>query len=92
MTKDEFIKKISNKLSYSYDREQTVKEIISEIDNLTYQESNLPISKETKVELLERLLESRFPFEKTRADIDRLVENSNEEYIKILTRSIKQNK
>lgn len=92
MTKDEFIKKISNKLSYSYDRVQTVKEIISEIDNLTYQESNRPISKETKVELLEGLLHSRFPFEKTRANIGRLVENSNEEYIKILTRSIEKNK
>lgn len=92
MTKDEFVKKVSSKLSHSYDKVQTVKEIILEIDNLTYQETNLPISKETKVELLEGLLISRFPFEKTKANIGRLVENSNEEYIKILTRSIEKNK
>lgn len=92
MTKDEFIKKAKTKLSTSFNKTETIKEIIKEIDGLTYQETNNPISKKLKVEISEEILWSRFPSEKTRTNMPRLIENSNEEYLKILIRSIERNK
>lgn len=92
MTKIEFIKNASTKISNSKNKILTTQNIISEIDSLTYENTNLPISKETKVELLEGIIKIIFPHGRTISETNTLLENSNEEYIKILTKSIRENK
>lgn len=86
MTIQDCILKYSKKISESRYKEQTTLEILNEINILTY-ENNTLIRREDKLEIIEGILKLRFPYSSPYQ-----IQNSNEEYIKILTEAIKRNK